>query len=199
MWLPSAPVEIDVWADTVNTVTAVATVAATVGAGVAAVAAWKVLGIERSRDLDAEQQRKRAQAERISAWMDGRAFEPTDQAAEYPDHSTVGLRLLNISDQPVYRVEVSVMIGAVECLVGKRHTLPPGADGERIGVTWENWAVIEADLRERGKPLGGSWETQESSIANIPVSVEFTDAAGQRWKRDFSGDLSLTAAGPTAE
>lgn len=176
---------IDAWADIANTVTAGATVAATFGAFLAARAAWSVLRVERARDDQAVEDRRRAQAEMISCWLEAEAFEWLTPQVKITD----GCHLLNVSSQPVTEVEVLVRLpDGSEHPLRRQRVLPPGDHPFRTTERIDQHGPIDDYFRSQGGQ-GGYPRDWKDQFGNLPVSIEFTDAAGARWIRGFDGKL----------
>jgi hypothetical protein len=184
-----------VWGDVATWATAVFTLAATIGASIAAVAAWRVLSIERQRDAGLAEERRRAQAEKVSAWMDSDVLEV---GGPFPINRA-GCQLLNVSDQPVSRIGVAVKLpDGTTALVARRQVLPPG--GTAVARSEECRAAMSPWITRPGAPATPSTDADRRAartlepdwrhrIEEMPVMVVFTDAAGIEWCRDFDGQL----------
>lgn len=106
------------------------------------------------------QERRMAQARRVSAWVANIARVP-----ERNGHFTVAVRTRNTSDQPVYGTSIELDLGVRGSFIRTPMVLGPGETRE---------FPIEAPAYPRGFPA---------------VSIVFTDSAGHRWLRTSTGEL----------
>lgn len=128
------------------------------------------------RERGAEEQRRK-QAARVTAWF---------SSEETPAGFVGGARIRNASDQPVYDVRVFFHllheVGSGHVPVGQagpppRETTPVVPSGE------DRFIPIPAIVQQT---LFGTATANDRTCA---VSIEFTDAAGNRWTRDPRGAL----------
>jgi hypothetical protein len=157
----------------VEWVTAIATAAAAAGTVAAFAAALLQIRTERKarhrQENELQQQARRAQAERISAW-------PTSDS---PGGWTP-IALCNRSEEPVYRAVVSlVMIQGAGARTGKELV----AAGN---LKWlETLTVIPPG--EHSTTVQGGWDGR---MRRPGVEVAFTDRAGVHWLRTADGSLA---------
>lgn len=116
---------------------------------------------EHRREADRAEDERRAQASRISAWIE--AYRKPDGSRE------VAFHIHNASDMPIYEVELPLpglsQDEPAEEFIG---LVPPGQTIRRLA------------------PAG--W--RRSYIEPEPVQIEFLDSAGRRWTRDEQGALT---------
>jgi hypothetical protein len=152
------------WLDTAaNVFSSVGTVGA-FGTG------FVLLRREHRREDERTEDERRAQAAKVSAWVE-------------LHRTPVGARELmfhihNASDMPIYEVELP---------------LPTPAGGEPetefIGLVPPGQTVRRPAPRE--------WLT--SYVGPEPIEIEFHDSAGRQWRRNEQGTLIRPAQRPTAE
>lgn len=142
------------WLDTASNVFAAL---GTVGAFVTG---FVLLRREQAREADRTEDERRAQAARVSAWVE--MYRRTDGVRE------LALHVHNASDMPIYEVELPLPAPAGE---------EPGS--EFIGL------VPPGQTIRRTAPQ----EWTRSYVQPEPVEVEFTDSAGREWRRDEQGKL----------
>jgi hypothetical protein len=120
---------------------------------------------------EAEEDRRKAQARLISAWLSA----PEE---DLPPEFTLMVR--NRSNEPIYQVKVTMV----------PYNSPFGSDPEagagRKGTVVENLGILppSEDWRKYFDP--------RSRTMPGPVGISFTDAAGHRWKRLPNGTLTET-------
>lgn len=129
------------------------------------VVGFLLLRREHRREAERADDVRRAQAERISAWVE--AYRRADGTRELAFH------IHNASDMPIYEVELPLPTrsdeeGAVE-FVG---LVPPGQTVKR--------------------PAPPEW--LRTYVEPEPVQIEFLDSAGRRWTRDEQGSLTRADA-----
>lgn len=109
-------------------------------------------------------QQQRAQASLVAAWV-GSAQVTSRQA-------DVVILMLNTSPQPVYTMTCTIYDAQAGSLGVKveRPILPPGAR-------------VEKQLRVPALP--------QTASGDLRTIVSFTDASGERWHRDQTGQLSI--------
>lgn len=141
---------------------------ALIGAIIGAVQAFRVLGIERQRDVLSSQEAaeragevRRLQATGVSGWV-GEVLTPTS-------HPTFVVSLRNASELPVYDVVSIVSVGSANASISIG-VLPPAA------VPLERSVSLLL-------PAG-------ASVTEVSLSLSFRDSAGARWLRSGSGLLS---------
>lgn len=118
---------------------------------------------EHRRDADREEEALRAQAARVSAWVE--AYSRPDGVRE------LALHVHNASDMPIYEVELPL-------------PAPAGEESrtEFIGLVPPSQTVRRAAPRE--------W--LRSYVEPEPVEIGFLDSAGHQWSRDEQGKLVRT-------
>lgn len=179
MFCPNAVV----WGDVATWATAVFTLAATIGAAIAARAAWRVLELERARDDRAELDRRRAQAEQVSGWLDAKAL-PARSALTVFDQ--VGVRVINSSMQPVFGVHALIHLpDGQDVPCGSKAVLPPN-ETTSISIKSAQDRVLSYLDGDAGERLRSNWP---QSLEDMPVVLEFTDAGGRWWRRNFDGQI----------
>ncbi|MFC0504198.1 hypothetical protein [Micromonospora costi] len=161
--------------------------AATLGLALAAgIVSYNIYKIESGRDRRAEDERRerafdarRDQASLVSAWFDKRAVSSvviasSDGVKRIPNN-TAGARILNASNLPIYDVRVSFRLFPAMLRLGDPIRAVPPHKGEVVSrLPDEMWQLLpEGDVE-----------------LLVDVALEFRDAAGRCWKRDFDGFLS---------
>lgn len=116
---------------------------------------------EQQREAERAEDERRAQAIRISAWI---------EAYRRPDGTRqIAFHIHNASQMPIYEVELPLPVPSqdepAEEFVG---LVPPGQTVRR--------------------PAPAGW--QRSYVEPEPVQIEFLDSAGRRWLRDEQGTLA---------
>lgn len=115
---------------------------------------------EHRREAERAEDERRAQAERISAWIE--LHRKPDGTRELAFH------IHNASDMPIYEVELPLSTGPHEEFAAEFVGLVP--PGQTI---------------RRAAPA----EWLRSYVEPEPVQIEFLDSAGRRWTRDEQGGL----------
>lgn len=116
---------------------------------------------EHRREAGRAEDERRAQASRISAWIEAhRQADGTRQVA---------FHIHNSSQMPIYEVELPLPIPS--------QTEPAG---EFIGL------VPPGQTVRRAAPA----EWQRTYVEPEPIQIEFLDSAGRRWVRDEQGSLA---------
>jgi hypothetical protein len=118
---------------------------------------------EHRREADRAEDERRAQAERISAWVE--LTWKADGSRELDFH------IHNASAMPIYEVELPL----------------PARGGEEPGSEFVGLAPPGRTV-QRSAPA----EWLRSYVEPEPVQIEFLDSAGRRWSRDEQGTLSRT-------
>ncbi|MEU8241792.1 hypothetical protein AB0C07_26375 [Actinoplanes missouriensis] len=142
-----------------------------VGAGADAFAAIGTVGAfivgfvllrrEHRREADRSEDEQRAQAARISSWVE--LTRKADGSRELAFH------IHNASDMPIYEVELPLpALGDEEAGSEFVGLVPPGRTVQR--------------------PAPAEW--LRTYVEPEPVQLEFLDSAGRRWSRDEQGSLS---------
>jgi hypothetical protein len=119
---------------------------------------------EHHRDADRAVHQRRAQAERISAWVE--LIRKLDGGRELAFH------IHNASDMPIYEVELPL----------------PAREGEQESSEFIG-LVPPGQTVQRSAPT--DW--LRTYVEPEPVQIEFLDSAGRRWSRDEQGSLSRTS------
>jgi hypothetical protein len=168
---------------------AVATVLALIAASIAAVAAWRVLEVERRRDDERRQfedERRatdeRTQAERVAAWPSLVRSDPADPASPAEWSGTIR----NASDLPVYQVGIEFEpIGGGGLTVYMFEVVPPGS-----------WSLNRDRVLYPGGELQVRQEVGDLPDRTFVIALRFTDAANRVWRRDRYGVLTRVESGP---
>jgi hypothetical protein len=116
---------------------------------------------EHHREAGRAEDERRAQAERISAWVE--LIRKVDGGRELAFH------IHNASAMPIYEVELPLPARGDE---------EPGS--EFVGLVPPGQTIQ--------RPAPGEW--LRSYVEPEPVQIEFLDSAGRRWSRDEQGSLS---------
>ena len=132
-----------------------------VGTVGAFVVGFVLLRREHHREADRAEDERRAQAARISAWVE--IIRKVDGSRELAFH------IHNASAMPIYEVELPLPA---------RRDEEPGA--EFVGLVPPGQTVK--------RPAPATW--LRSYVEPEPVQIEFLDSAGRRWSRDEQGALS---------
>jgi hypothetical protein len=144
-----------------NSFSAFANAFSAVGTVGAFLIGFLLLRREQRREADRTEDERRAQAERISAWVE--LSRKVDGSRELAFH------IHNASAMPIYEVELP---------------LPPRgeeeAGSEFVGLVPPGQTVQ--------RPAPAEW--RRTYIQPEPVQIEFLDSAGRRWSRDEQGTLS---------
>lgn len=178
-----------------------ATAAAFLAAAVAAVFAAGAFRLESRREERWEDQQRSAQAGLVAAWFEVRVEKwtvdtPRDGALAFltPNsgtHSVPSVAYRNASDVPVTQVRVDLMVASVDPDSRERIVKEFGVlNRELIPPSREHgyWDLDEPMARARTGLFAEAAELgYEHTVTQ--VMLEFTDAAGRRWLRDFSGEL----------
>jgi hypothetical protein len=120
---------------------------------------------EHHREADRAEDQRRAQAERISAWI--------ELALKPEGGRELAFHIHNASGMPIYEVE-----------------LPLPARGDEVPATEFVGLVPPGQTVRRPAPV--QW--LRSYVEPEPIQIEFLDSAGRRWSRDEQGTLSRTDA-----
>jgi hypothetical protein len=115
---------------------------------------------EQRREADRTEDERRAQAARISAWVE--VYRKPDGTRELAFH------IHNASDMPIYEVELPLPMPSNEERSEFVGLVPPGQTIHR--------------------PAPPEW--LRSYVDPEPVQIEFLDSAGRRWTRDEQGALT---------
>jgi hypothetical protein len=116
---------------------------------------------EQRREADRTEDERRAQAARISAWVE--AYRKPDGTREIAFH------VHNASDMPIYEVELPM----------------PEPSNEEHNAEFVGLVPPGQTIRRPAPP-----EWLRSYIEPEPVQIEFLDSAGRRWTRDEQGALA---------
>jgi hypothetical protein len=147
----------DDWIDTgANMFSAVGTVGAFV-------IGFVLLLREHRREGDRAEDERRAQAARISAWIELRGRPDGGRELAFHIH--------NASDMPIYEVELPLPARSGEDPVT-----------EFVGLVPPGQTIL--------RPAPADW--LRSYVEPEPVQIEFLDSAGYRWTRDEQGALTRT-------
>lgn len=151
--------------DWVNTAADAFSALGTVGAFLVG---FRLLRREHRREAERAEDEQRAQAARISAWMEIR--HKPDGARELAFH------IHNASDMPIYDVELPLSANVAAAQLSEFVGLvPPGQTVRR--------------------PAPPEW--LRSYVEPEPIEIEFLDSFGRRWTRNEQGTLTLTNQGTT--
>jgi len=147
--------------------------AATIGAVVAGVFAYRVLRIEQRRDARQDERDRRTQAELVTVWLDLDHVRPPGSAA---------LVVGNSSTAGVYDVTSWLAYEQTTDLVTNSPVVPPlGRTTVELPILHLTTLGID-DFHITAENVGEYW-------AKVRAVVSFTDSAGQRWTRDRNGIL----------
>ena len=133
-----------------------------VGTVGAFVVGFVLLRREHRREADRAEDERRAQAARISAWVE--LYRKPDGTRELAFH------IHNASDMPIYEVELPLPTPTNDDRTEFVGLVPPGQTIRR--------------------PAPSEW--LRSYVEPEPVQIEFLDSAGRRWTRDEQGALAPT-------
>jgi hypothetical protein len=136
-----------------------------VGTVGAFVLGFVLLRKEQRREADRTEDERRAQAARISAWVE--VYRKPDGMRELAFH------IHNASDMPIYEVELPL----------------PAPDGEEHPAEFIGLVPPGQTIR---RPAPSEW--LRSYVEPEPVQIEFLDSAGRRWTRDEQGALARASA-----
>ena len=136
-----------------------------VGTVGAFVVGFVLLRREHRREADRAEDERRAQAERISAWVE--IIRKVDGGRELAFH------IHNASAMPIYEVELPL----------------PARDGEEPSAEFVGLVPPGQTIK---RPAPAEW--LRSYVEPEPVQIEFLDSAGRRWSRDEQGTLSRADA-----
>ncbi|OJF10739.1 hypothetical protein BG844_30210 [Couchioplanes caeruleus subsp. caeruleus] len=115
---------------------------------------------EHRREADRAEDERRAQTERISAWVE--LTRKVDGGRDLAFH------IHNASDMPIYEVELPM----------------PARNGEQPDA---EFVGLVPPGRTVQRPAPSDW--LRTYIEPEPVQIEFLDSAGRRWSRDEQGSL----------
>ncbi|MEV4535391.1 hypothetical protein AB0J82_16325 [Asanoa sp. NPDC049518] len=144
-----------------DTIGAAADVFSAIGTVGALLLGLSLLRRELRREASRVEDERRAQAERISAWVE--AVRTVDGKRELAFH------IHNASAMPIYDVELPL----------------PGHGGEEHGSEFVGLAPPGQTVT---RPAPHEW--LRSYVEPEPVQIEFQDSAGRRWTRDEQGTLT---------
>lgn len=123
---------------------------------------------EHRREADREEEAHRAQAARVSAWVEARLR---------PDGTReLALHVHNASDMPIYEVELPL----------------PAPAGEESRTEFIGLVPPGQTVR---RPAPRDW--LRSYVEPEPVEIEFLDSAGRQWNRDEQGRLVRSSRSAT--
>lgn len=164
---------------------ALASVAALGAAIYAGIIARRALRLEFDRDRDRENEGRREQASRVSAWVGTKERPPAPQGfvagAWHADERGVLVR--NGSAEPIYQVELDLWNeGALRGTHLVRGLVPPGVLFRRVPD--EEYQFTHPD--EDGVEV-----LVNDLDPTFLIQVRFTDARGRRWRRAIDGQLHL--------
>ncbi|GAA4953374.1 hypothetical protein [Actinoplanes utahensis] len=138
---------------------------AAVGTVGAFIVGFTLLRREHRREADRADDQRRAQAERISAWVE--LTRKVDGTRELAFH------IHNASDMPIYEVELPL----------------PARGGEE---SHSEFVGLVPPGRTIQRPAPAEW--LRTYVEPEPVQIEFLDSAGRRWSRDEQGSITRTDA-----
>ncbi|NMO57816.1 TCR/Tet family MFS transporter [Actinoplanes sp. TBRC 11911] len=146
-----------------DAVSAFADVFAAVGTVGAFLVGFLLLRREHHREAGRAEDERRAQAERISAWV--------ELIRKADGRNDLAFHIHNASAMPIYDVE-----------------LPLPARGDEETASEFVGLVPPGQTIQRSAPA--DW--LRTYVEPEPVQIEFLDSAGRRWNRDEQGTLSRT-------
>jgi hypothetical protein len=123
---------------------------------------FTLLRKEQRREAERSDDERKAQAAKISAWVE--MHRKTDGSRELAFH------IHNASDMPIYEVELPL----------------PSSEGPE---TTEFVGLVPPGQTIR-RPAPADW--LRTYVDPEPIQIEFQDSAGRRWSRDEQGTLALT-------
>jgi hypothetical protein len=168
------------WGDVPTWIASAASVAGLIGLVITAILANKIYKIESKRDRETAAERtardveaRRAQANRVAAWF---GVNPDGTMA----YNEFGARIRNASDLAVYEVSARFSRVADPSVSfdsgGSLPAVPPG-DTVYLGMEASSRTFLDTLAREARPGTFG-------------ITLIFRDAAGLRWQRDTSGELT---------
>ncbi len=125
---------------------------------------------EHRREADRAEDERRAQAARVSAWV--------ELHRDNDGTRTLSLHVHNASDMPIYEVELPL----------------PAPDGAESGTEFIGLVPPGQMIR---RPAPREW--LRSYTEPEPVEIEFLDSSGWQWRRDEQGTLTRSAQRVIAE
>jgi hypothetical protein len=134
-----------------------------VGTVGAFVVGFVLLRREHRREADRADDERRAQAARVSAWVE--IIRNVDGTRELAFH------IHNASGMPIYEVELPL----------------PAPRGEEQATEFVGLVPPGQTVK---RPAPAEW--LRSYVEPEPIQIEFLDSAGRRWSRDEQGALSRT-------
>jgi hypothetical protein len=140
---------------------------AAIGTLAAFVVALRLLAKELTARREQEEDRRRAQARLVNAWLTMKWRESDGEAESW-------FVVTNASDEPVYQVKVTVVPGDSGFASD-----PEMARGQAETIE-ENWnsPLLPHESRDGCVPDEWNWWTRKASLG-----LSFTDSQGRRWKR----------------
>ena len=157
------------WGDVPTWIGAVATVGALAGAAVAAGIAYRLYRIESTRDQEAANERRRAQATRISGWYGLTTYREDLPRSKSRQFWKATVR--NASDLPVYDVRIEF----------RKTVTRDGAPPEGAVPGHKDIPVLPPGTEQLDGPDDGR---------DYSVALRYRDAAGVVWYRDAQGLLA---------
>jgi hypothetical protein len=118
---------------------------------------------EHKREERNDQEARRSQAVRVSAWIEGRPLSQGGRELAFHVH--------NASDMPIYEVSLPTPI--------------PTSDGQTQEAEFIGLVPPGQTIR---RPAPREWA--KSYFSPEPVEIEFLDSSGQHWTRDEQGFLT---------
>ena len=152
--------------------------AGAVGTTAAFFAAVKLLKVERKRDAEHESALIMAQAQQVAAW-------PSEVRSDFSDPvspSAWGVAIANRSELPVYQAHFQLR--HIDDLDGYDFDVVPPGD----------WRLSGSHLYRRSEQSETRASARNLPPLNFTVSLEFTDAAGRRWRRSDDGLVQPNSA-----
>lgn len=168
---------------------AIGTLAAVVVAlGLAGMEAARARKAERERDeLRKHQQtlERRRVAALVSSWVEV-SYAPSTDGTHYVQRATVFVA--NGSDEPVFNVHVRLGVGEPPVQIGP------------LAVPVPIRVLPARHTRQWDVSLGMlAWSSAEGQLPSDPAArLDFSDARGVRWHKDFSGTLTEPPSSPTS-
>ncbi|MBV7434073.1 hypothetical protein KRX19_03450 [Cardiobacteriaceae bacterium TAE3-ERU3] len=183
-------------ADWVN---AYAALFAVIFAAYATYEARRLYKLEQQRDRDAEEEKKRAQASKISAWI-GADIPPLNALDK--SWKGVGVIIQNQSDTPIFDVVIELLNSEKQAALPINiDILPPGYyfclakhKGSYADFLTPEQAEHNKDAWEYAIPLSqypAKLRPITMSRKRCIISISFTDSNNHRWQRDTLGKLTL--------
>lgn len=146
-----------------------------------------LLGREVHRDREREFEDKKSHARTFAVWI---VRDPVQSAG--PRSVVSRLQLSNTSSEPIYHVVVYFYPHDSQRLEERIGMVPPGTHQRSLPPSLNEtlvWSQTgwKLDSRPNDPPIADL----DARERNFTIAVEFTDSAGNRWRRSAEGILTL--------